>query len=61
MDPALYGEARLPETQAPDQDRDRLESALLLEALDRDLPVLAICRGLQLLNAVLGGTLAQHI
>ena len=61
VDPALYGEARLPETQAPDQDRDRLESALLLEALDRDLPVLAICRGLQLLNAVLGGTLAQHI
>lgn len=61
VDPALYGEARLPETQAPDQDRDRLESALLREALDRDLPVLAICRGLQLLNAVLGGTLAQHI
>jgi len=61
VDPALYGEARLPETQAPDRDRDRLESALLLEALDRDLPVLAICRGLQLLNAVLGGTLAQHI
>ena len=61
VDPALYGEARLPETQEPDPDRDRLESALLREALDRDLPVLAICRGLQLLNAVLGGTLAQHI
>jgi putative glutamine amidotransferase len=61
VDPALYGEARRPETEAPDQDRDRLESALLLDALHRDLPVLAICRGLQLLNAVLGGTLEQHI
>jgi putative glutamine amidotransferase len=61
VDPALYGEPRQPETEAPDQDRDRLESALLREALDRDLPVLAICRGLQLLNAVLGGTLKQHI
>jgi putative glutamine amidotransferase len=61
VDPALYGEVRLPETEAPDPDRDRLESALLREALDRDLPVLAICRGLQLLNAVMGGTLAQHI
>jgi putative glutamine amidotransferase len=61
VDPALYGEARLPVTEPPDADRDRLESALLREALDRDLPVLAICRGLQLLNAVLGGTLAQHI
>ena len=61
VDPALYGAVRLPETEAPDRDRDRLESALLREALDRDLPVLAICRGLQLLNAVLGGTLAQHI
>jgi putative glutamine amidotransferase len=61
VDPALYGEARRPETEAPDTDRDRLESALLRDALDRDLPVLAICRGLQLLNAALGGTLHQHI
>jgi putative glutamine amidotransferase len=61
VDPALYGEPRQPETEPPDRDRDRIESALLRDALDRDLPVLAICRGLQLLNAVLGGTLAQHI
>ena len=61
VDPALYGAARRPETEEADLDRDRLESALLRDALDRDLPVLAICRGLQLLNAVLGGTLEQHI
>ena len=61
VDPALYGEARLPVTEPPDPDRDRLESALLRDALERDLPVLAICRGLQLLNAVLGGTLRQHV
>lgn len=61
VDPALYGQARLPVTELPDADRDRLESAMLRDALDRDLPVLAICRGLQLLNAALGGTLKQHI
>jgi putative glutamine amidotransferase len=61
VDPAVYGEPRRPETEEPDLDRDRLESALLRDALDRDLPVLAICRGLQLMNAVLGGTLEQHI
>jgi gamma-glutamyl-gamma-aminobutyrate hydrolase PuuD len=61
VDPAMYGEARQPGTDEPDQARDRLESALLREALDRDLPVFAICRGLQLVNAVLGGTLVQHI
>ncbi|HUP04268.1 MAG TPA: gamma-glutamyl-gamma-aminobutyrate hydrolase family protein [Bryobacteraceae bacterium] len=61
VDPSVYGAARLPECEESDPDRDRLESALLREALRRDLPVLAICRGLQLMNAVLGGTLEQHI
>jgi putative glutamine amidotransferase len=61
VDPALYGEARLPVCGAPDPERDSLEKALLQEALDRDLPVLAICRGLQLFNAALGGTLQQHV
>jgi putative glutamine amidotransferase len=59
--PALYGALPQPETDEPDRDRDSLETALLREALDRDLPILAICRGLQLLNAALGGTLVQHI
>jgi putative glutamine amidotransferase len=61
IDPALYGADPDPKTEVPDRGRDRLESALLREALDRDLPVLAICRGLQMLNVVLGGTLVQHI
>jgi putative glutamine amidotransferase len=61
VDPALYGASRRPETETPEHARDSLETALLREALDHDLPVLAICRGLQLLNVTLGGTLVQHI
>jgi putative glutamine amidotransferase len=61
IDPALYGETRRAQTEDPDPDRDRRESALLREAIERDLPVLAICRGLQLLNVVQGGTLIQHV
>ncbi|MGD0497436.1 MAG: gamma-glutamyl-gamma-aminobutyrate hydrolase family protein [Bryobacteraceae bacterium] len=61
VDPALYGAPRHPRTEEPDRDRDRIETALLREALDRDLPVLAICRGLQLFNVALGGALTQHI
>lgn len=61
IDPQLYGAVAHPETKQPDRERDRRETALLSEALARDLPVLAICRGLQLTNAALGGTLIQHI
>jgi gamma-glutamyl-gamma-aminobutyrate hydrolase PuuD len=61
IDPALYGAPRDPRTGAPDRDRDTLECTLLTQALNRGLPVLAICRGMQFLNAFLGGTLVQNI
>ena len=61
IDPKRYGEERAPETQEPNPWRDRMEIGLLGEALDRDLPILAICRGLQLLNVYHGGTLIQHL
>lgn len=61
IDPALYGQAPGPKTQAPKRERDDFELALLREALARDLPVLAICRGHQLLNVCLGGGLLQNI
>lgn len=61
IDPALYGATPHGETSQPDRARDAMEMRLLEDALRRDLPVLAICRGLQLLNVQQGGTLHQHI
>ena len=60
VDPALYHEARDPKTETPVPERDELENALLALALATDFPVLAICRGLQLMNVWHGGTLVQH-
>jgi putative glutamine amidotransferase len=61
VDPAFYGEERLPECQAPDRERDAMELALARMALARDLPVLGICRGIQTLNVARGGTLYQDL
>jgi putative glutamine amidotransferase len=61
IDPARYGQAPLPQTDKPAPERDAWELALLDEALRRSLPVLGICRGAQLLNVALGGTLHQHL
>jgi gamma-glutamyl-gamma-aminobutyrate hydrolase PuuD len=61
VDPALYGAERGPHTDRPRQERDAWEVALCHAALERDIPLLAICRGLQLLNVALGGTLHQHV
>ena len=61
VDPALYGEIASPETEPPDPERDAVEAALIDEALARDVPLLAICRGMQMLNVHLGGSLVQHL
>ena len=61
VNPALYGEPAAAETQPPDDARDAAESALIDEALARDVPLLAICRGMQMLNVHLGGSLIQHL
>ena len=61
IDPELYGRKRHPRTHNVSQKRDRFELTLLGEALERDMPVLAICHGMQLLNVQLGGTLDQHL
>jgi putative glutamine amidotransferase len=61
LDPALYGSEPHVETTGIREDRDRAELALLNAALARDMPVLAICRGSQVLNVALGGDLVQHV
>jgi putative glutamine amidotransferase len=61
LDPGLYGQEPHPETNGIVPERDSAELALLRAALDRDLPVLAICRGSQVLNVALGGELIQHL
>lgn len=61
IDPARYGAEADPRTGAPHHARDGWESTLLHAALERDLPVLGVCRGMQLLNVELGGTLLQHL
>lgn len=61
IDPARYGQDAHPETDEPRPDRDEWEDALLRGAIERELPFLGICRGAQLLNVALGGTLTQHL
>jgi putative glutamine amidotransferase len=61
VDPASYGQAPHSTTDEPGHQRDAWEFALLNAALKRGLPVLGICRGAQVLNVALGGTLHQHL
>lgn len=60
-DPALYGEEPHPELGEIERGRDEWELGLIRAALDRRLPMLCVCRGAQLLNIALGGTLVQHL
>lgn len=61
IDPGCYGEERHPKVRHTDPRRDEFELEVLRRALDSDVPVLAICRGHELLNVALGGSLLQHI
>ncbi|MFG1855288.1 gamma-glutamyl-gamma-aminobutyrate hydrolase family protein [Actinomadura geliboluensis] len=61
VDPELYGAARHHETGPPQPQRDRFELALVRAAVSADLPFLAICRGMQVLNVARGGALIQHL
>ena len=61
VDPSIYGAKPEPETQVFDRERDEFELALANGALELDLPLLGICRGMELLNVACGGTLEQHV
>jgi putative glutamine amidotransferase len=61
IDPAAYGATRHEETGGTVPERDAFELALVRAALARGLPVLGICRGMQLLNVAFGGSLFQHL
>ena len=61
VDPRRYGQSPGPFTGAADPLRDQFEIDLVAAALEKDIPVLGICRGLQILNVALGGTLEQHL
>jgi putative glutamine amidotransferase len=61
LNPRLYSQEKHPDADEPNDARDAMELRLLEEALTRGLPVLAICRGMQLFNVARGGSLVQHI
>jgi anthranilate synthase component 2/putative glutamine amidotransferase len=61
VDPGAYNAPAHPETVDTRPGRDEHERVLIAAALERDLPLLAVCRGLQMLNVTLGGTLHQHL
>jgi putative glutamine amidotransferase len=61
IDPSLYGAEPHPSVNGTRPDRDRAEVALMQAALARDMPVLAVCRGMEVLNVARGGDLVQHL
>ena len=61
IDPARYGQAPHPLLGTPDPARDRFEIELVERAIDRGLPLIGTCRGMQMLNVALGGTMVQDL
>jgi putative glutamine amidotransferase len=61
LDPVHYGQQAHPETFGIHEERDRAELELMKAALERDMPVLGVCRGIQVLNVARGGNLIQHL
>ncbi|MBC7298548.1 MAG: gamma-glutamyl-gamma-aminobutyrate hydrolase family protein, partial [Demequina sp.] len=61
VDPVAYAQAPHPETDPPRRQRDAWEFALIAAAQGRDLPILGVCRGAQVLNVARGGSLVQHV
>jgi putative glutamine amidotransferase len=61
IDPARFEQERHAKTDGVDDARDRFELALMRAAADRDLPTLAICRGIQVMTVAFGGSLHQHV
>jgi putative glutamine amidotransferase len=61
IDPSAYDAEAHPETKGTVPERDDFEIALARRAMDRDIPLLGICRGMQLMNVARGGTLEQHL
>ena len=61
LDPALYGDEPHPETGPVQEERDAYELALVRGALGREMPILGICRGMQILNVAYGGGIEQHL
>jgi putative glutamine amidotransferase len=61
IDPVNYGQERHPQTVGVVPARDQFELALITRAIERDLPALCICRGMQILNVARGGSLLQHL
>lgn len=61
VDPHLYGQQRQPHVYGVNSEQDQFEMALVHAAIELGLPTLAVCRGIQLVNVALGGTLIQHI
>lgn len=61
VDPKIYGEKPLPQCGTPNETRDQTDYLILCYAMEHNLPLLGICRGIQLINAGLGGTLWQDL